>query len=172
MMALTPIPFSRHRDHETFVRAMRERLKLMISFVSQGEMDHELRLVAPVGVGPIARSRVPEARYHFFDYTGRGGAHPMALRGDHLYRMVLTAEPFDPADFARLYERGPRWLEHVEFGGRGLEQRGTEHPWAPLPVAFDWAGREDPSQGRPPPISPPIPPPVREARRWGMPGVG
>lgn len=112
-----------HRDHDEFIMGLLEKRKVMISFFSTGGADHEIRSCAPVDFGPSGRFKDKTNRYHFFDFTGRPGPHPMALKAEQIYRIRVTDEHFEPEAFLGRY-RGPgrwwidrRWSSRVEEGG-------------------------------------------------------
>lgn len=117
----------RHRDHDEFMKGLQERRRVMISFFSKSGDEHELRECAPVDFGPSSRVKDPANRYHFFDYTGRPGPHPMSLTAEQIYRMRASDRAFDPKELREKYPEPKRWWTPRDWGtdGDGWDQPQT-----------------------------------------------
>jgi hypothetical protein len=91
-----------HRDHETFISAIRDRRKVILTFVSKEDMGQRLtRTCAPMDYGPSGFAKNKSNRYHFWDYDSDSpsGRHTLSLLPTQVVSIVETAELFDPSEF-------------------------------------------------------------------------
>jgi hypothetical protein len=93
---------SMHPDHDTFISAIGDRTKVVLTFVSKE--DAGLRLVrtcAPMDYGPSRRANDQSDRYHFWDYDSDspGGRHTLGLLPGQVVSIEGSNQSFDPAEF-------------------------------------------------------------------------
>jgi hypothetical protein len=91
-----------HQDHEAFISGIRDRRKIILTFVSKEDAGLQLtRTCAAMDYGPSRRARDKSDRYHFWDYDSDSsdGRHTLSLLAGQILLIDETEERFDPAEF-------------------------------------------------------------------------
>lgn len=104
-----PIPADQHPQHEDFLRALREKRKLHLRFVSRATGEELVSTTAPMDFGPSSRASDAAPRYHFWDYDSPRQPHTLSIRAEQIKSMEPLRVRFDPSEFVTW---APKW--HVE----------------------------------------------------------
>ncbi len=86
-----------HEDHNVFVRAIKDKRKILLTYLGGGQKQTETKLVVPVYYGPETLESVSDS-YHFWDASADGGEYVTSLPQSRINRMELSEESFDPAN--------------------------------------------------------------------------
>jgi hypothetical protein len=91
-----------HRDHDSFVRAIRDRRKVKMVFLSAVGSNNAEKLCGPILYSPpIPRDETGGESdcYYFWDFESGNDKHVLGLPSNKIVSMELTGEAFDPKDF-------------------------------------------------------------------------
>ena len=84
---------------DEFIRAIRSRLKVQVTFFSRDDQSLVTRKCAPMDYGPSRRTRAQDDRYHLWDYESDTGQHTLSLNPEQIKQIVVLDEWFEPAEF-------------------------------------------------------------------------
>jgi hypothetical protein len=70
-----------------------------LNFFSLEDGTNLFRVCAPIDYGPSRRSNDKSDRYHFFDFDGDEGMHPLSILPWQIASIEVLSETFDPAEF-------------------------------------------------------------------------
>lgn len=99
--------------HETFIRAIHDKKKIIITFFSNEDGHILRRECAPFDYGPSKRYKDKSPRYHMFDYTSDSGSHVLSILPNQLKSITITDEDFDPSE---LVSWTPQWHIQRDWG--------------------------------------------------------
>jgi hypothetical protein len=102
-------------NKETFIRAIRERRKVRLTFVSR-DKGNLVRLCAPLDYGPSKRAKDDSDRFKVWNYDGPSGPHVMHLNPDQVLKIELLGECFDPAEFVTWDTTASPWFVSRDWG--------------------------------------------------------
>lgn len=103
--------------HENFLKALDQRVKVVISFYSKDDDKTITRTCAPLDFGPSQRKgkviNMGKNKYHFWDYDSDSKQHPLSLDPSVIRELSLTENKFNPStdfdfDFTKIYWFIPR----------------------------------------------------------------
>jgi hypothetical protein len=86
-----------HDDHNVFVRAIKERRKVRLTYLRGGQKQTETKLLVPVYYGPETLESISDS-YHFWDASADAGECIASLPQSKIARMEISEENFDPAN--------------------------------------------------------------------------
>lgn len=86
-----------HDDHNVFVRAIKDKRKILLTYLRNGQQQTETKLVVPVYYGPETLESLSDS-YHFWDALADNGEYMTTLSQSQIRRMELSEESFDPAN--------------------------------------------------------------------------
>jgi len=86
-----------HNDHNVFVQAIKEKRKVLLTYLRDGQKRTETKLLVPVYYGPETLESIADS-YHFWDASTDTGECIAGLPQSEIRRMELSEETFDPAN--------------------------------------------------------------------------
>lgn len=86
-----------HEDHNVFVRAIKERRKILVTYIRSEQKQTRSKLLVPVYYGPGTLQSI-SGSYHFWDASADTGECIASLPQSEIGRMELSEETFDPAN--------------------------------------------------------------------------
>jgi hypothetical protein len=101
---------------DQFIRAIRERRKIQITFDSKTDGPQTTRNCAPLDFGPSRTSHEQNDRYHLWNYEGDTKPHVMALNPYRVTRIVLLQERFEPSEFVTWSTITSPWFVTRDWG--------------------------------------------------------
>lgn len=95
-------------NHDSIMQAIEDLNEVLVTFVSKDDGLSELsRRCAPMDYGPARSMRVPEDRYHFWDFESDSGRnHVLSLPAAQILSVEILPTSFDPATFVTW---APNW---------------------------------------------------------------
>lgn len=87
-----------HRDHNIFVRAIRDRKKVKLTFPSKEQGSSAERLFGPVFYSSSTAGDVPDC-YYVWDFDCSTDNHFLGLVSSQIVSIEATEEPFDLVEF-------------------------------------------------------------------------
>jgi len=87
-----------HCDHDVFLRAIRDKRKIKLTFVSQERNQNKTKLFGPIKYGTNAVGVDPDC-YYVWDFEGKGEDDFLVLIPSEIESIELAAEPFDLVHF-------------------------------------------------------------------------
>ena len=114
-----------HRDHNNFVRAIKDRRKIRLIYSSEDDdiqaklsapMDYSTKLSAPMDYHPDRRATDKSDCYHFWDFEEGDNGAPLILEPDKIISMNLDKRTFDPSDFVTWDVRKLPWFLKRDWG--------------------------------------------------------
>ena len=92
-----------HRDHDIFVRAIKDKRRVKLVFLSNTDGNNAKKLCGPMLYSPPAGAGESDW-YYLWDFEGNSDKRVLGLPSNKIVSMGLTEETFDPKDFTT-YER-------------------------------------------------------------------
>jgi len=86
-----------HNDHGVFIRAIKERRKVLLTYLLAEREQTEIKLLVPVYYGPETLESIADS-YHFWDASAHSGDNIASVPQSQIRRMELSDESFDPAN--------------------------------------------------------------------------
>ncbi len=88
-------------NHAEIIQSIHELLEVRVTFRSKDdEMSTLARRCAPMDYGPARSMRVPEDRYHFWDFESDSGKnHVLSLPDQQIVSVDVLGSTFDPSSF-------------------------------------------------------------------------
>jgi len=86
-----------HGDHNVFVRAIKEKRKIRLTYLRGNNEETETKLLVPVYYGPETLESIADS-YHFWDASADTRECIASLPQSEIRRMELSEETFDPAN--------------------------------------------------------------------------
>lgn len=117
-----------HRDHNNFVRAIKDRRKIRLIYSSEdgdssffqaklsAPMDYSTKLSAPMDYHPDRRATDKSDCYYFWDFEESNNGAPLILEPDKIISMDLDKKTFDPSDFVTWDVRELPWFLKRDWG--------------------------------------------------------
>ena len=87
-----------HRDHDIFVRAIKDKKKVELVFLSNTDGSNTEKLCGPMLYSPPAPAGESDW-YYLWDFEGSSDKRVLGLPPNKIVSMGLTEEAFDPKDF-------------------------------------------------------------------------
>ncbi|MHC4640228.1 MAG: hypothetical protein ACYS32_01190 [Planctomycetota bacterium] len=87
-----------HRDHDTFVKSIRDKKKVKLTFVSNKRGEIRDGLFGPI-FHSTSVSEDDSDCYYLWDFESDTGNHFLGLPPSQIVRIKLTKEPFDLVEF-------------------------------------------------------------------------
>lgn len=87
-----------HRDHDIFVKSIRDKKKIKLTFVSNEHGDTRDGLFGPIFYSTSVAGDDSDC-YYLWDFESSTGNHFLGLPPSQITRMELTKEPFDLVEF-------------------------------------------------------------------------
>ena len=88
-------------NHNEFIDAIQEKLKVEIIFFSKEDRQNLTRICAPLDYGPMRRNNQiinqGRTKYHVWDFNSDEKPHPLALAPEQILGLKVLDEKFDPA---------------------------------------------------------------------------
>jgi hypothetical protein len=85
-------------QHEVFVRALREKKKVKLTFFSREQGCNAEKVCGPIVYSrPLARD--DSDSYYFWDFDSGESEHLLCLSAPQIVSMELAEEPFDVLEF-------------------------------------------------------------------------
>jgi len=113
-----------HRDHDIFVKAIRDRIKIRLIYYDDPFCRgfHAMSVV-PMDYSPGQRITDESDSYHFWDFDfeeGTNGTH-LVLKPNQIKSMKLDKETFEPAELRKRLspkdrEQWRRWFLKRDWG--------------------------------------------------------
>ncbi len=91
-----------HRDHPVFVRAIKDKRKVKLVFLSDAGGNKAEKLYSPMLYSPpIAGDETGDESdcYYFWDFESGSGKYVLGFPSNKIVSMELTEQTFDPAEF-------------------------------------------------------------------------
>lgn len=91
-----------HRDHGIFARAIKDRRKVKLVFLSDAGGNKAEKLYGPLLYSPPITGDETEDKsdsYYFWDFESGSGKHVLGFPPNKIVRMELTKQAFDPEEF-------------------------------------------------------------------------
>lgn len=87
--------------HDEVIQAIHDLREVRVTFVSKDDDGAQLtRRCAPMDYGPARSMKVPEDRYHFWDFESDSGAnHVLSLPDTQVVSVDVLPSTFDPSTF-------------------------------------------------------------------------
>lgn len=98
---------------EDFIKAIKNKQKIRITFYSQEDMGNIIRVCAPMDFGPSRKSLDNTDKYHMWDYESDQGPHTLSLPQEQVKNIEVLSENFDPTEFVK-WE--PNWFISRDWG--------------------------------------------------------
>lgn len=88
-------------NHGEVIAAIHDLHEVQVKFISKDDGGAQLtRRCAPMDYGPARSMKVPEDRYHFWDFECDSGAnHVLPLPDAQLVSVEVLSSTFDPSSF-------------------------------------------------------------------------
>ena len=88
-------------NHDSILQAIEDLNEVQVTFLSKEDGFAELtRRCAPMDYGPARTMKVPEDRYHFWDFESDSGwNHTLSLPDAQIVSVEILSTTFDPASF-------------------------------------------------------------------------
>lgn len=88
-------------NHSEVIAAIHALDEVQVTFISKDDFGAQLsRRCAPMDYGPARSMKVPEDRYHFWDFECDDGAnHVLTLPDDQIISVNVLESNFAPSDF-------------------------------------------------------------------------
>ncbi|MHC4060084.1 MAG: hypothetical protein ACYSUC_01160 [Planctomycetota bacterium] len=87
-----------HRDHDIFVKAIREKRKIKLTLPSKEPGARPDKLYGPILYSPTVAG-ADSGCYYVWDFESGGESHFLGLLPTQIVSMELTDEGFDPVEF-------------------------------------------------------------------------
>ncbi len=91
-----------HHDHAVFVRAIKDKRKVKLVFLTDAAGTKAEKLCGPMLYSPsFARDETGDELdcYYFWDFESDSGKHVLGFPSNKIVSMELTEQAFDPAEF-------------------------------------------------------------------------
>jgi hypothetical protein len=85
--------------YDVFVAAIRDRLKVRVTFCADEDERVRTRTCYPMDFAPSRRCKDGISRYWFWDRESPEGPHPLGLLPSQVVSIASTGESFDPSEF-------------------------------------------------------------------------
>lgn len=105
-----------HKDHQTFLAALKSKNKVKLTFYSKEDHQNILRTCAPMDFAPSRRTKNKSDRYHFWDYDSDTTSHTLSLLPDQVIEMKLLSEKFEPSEFVSWDTSISKWSVDRDWG--------------------------------------------------------
>lgn len=105
-----------HSDHNVFVRGIREKKKIQLTFFSKEDRSTLIRLCAPMDYGPSRRAKDKSDRYHFWDFESDEVEHVLSLLPNQIVRIEPSEDSFEPAEFIGWDTQENPWFLARDWG--------------------------------------------------------
>jgi len=107
-----------HRDHNNFIRAIKDRRKIRLIYSSEDDDSSffQAKLSAPIDYHPDRRATDKSDCYYFWDFEESNNGNPLILEPDKIISMDLDKETFDPSDFVTWDVREVPWFLKRDWG--------------------------------------------------------
>ena len=83
-----------HCDHDVFLRAIRDKKKIELTFVDDERDQNKTKLFGPIKYGTHAAGIDPDC-YYVWDFEGKGDNDFLVLAPSEIESIELAEEPFD-----------------------------------------------------------------------------
>ena len=87
-----------HRDHDIFIRSIRDKKKIKLTFVSNERGDTRNGLFGPIFYSTSVAGNDSDC-YYLWDFESSSGNHFLGLPPSQIMSMELTKETFDLVEF-------------------------------------------------------------------------
>ncbi len=87
-----------HRDHDVFVKSIRDKKKVKLIFVNNERGDTKDGLFGPIFYSTSVAGKDSDC-YYLWDFESGTGNNFLALPTSQIVCMTLTKEPFDLVEF-------------------------------------------------------------------------
>lgn len=101
---------------DDFIRAIREKKKVQITFHSKEDATLLVRKCAPMDYGPSRHAKEQNDRFHLWDYESDTQRHTLSLNPEQIQRLDVLDEAFDPHDFVTWDTKKSRWFIPRDWG--------------------------------------------------------
>ncbi|KLU99949.1 hypothetical protein ABT56_22785 [Photobacterium aquae] len=96
-----------------FIKAIENKTKVRLTFVSKEDNCTLTRLCAPMDFGPSRRAKNKDDRYHLWDYESDKANHVLSLLPAQIVNIEFLDMDFNPAEFVSW---PPNWLIKRDWG--------------------------------------------------------
>ncbi len=87
-----------HRDHDIFVRAIKDKRRVKLVFLSNTDGNNAEKLCGPMLYSPPAGAGESDW-YYLWDFESSTDKHVLGFPSSKIVGMELTKEAFDPAKY-------------------------------------------------------------------------
>ncbi len=87
-----------HRDHGIFVRAIKDKRRVKLVFLSDAAGNNAEKLCGPMLYSPPVAGDESDC-YYFWDFEGSSDKRVLGFPPNKIVNMELAEEAFDPKDF-------------------------------------------------------------------------
>lgn len=84
---------------DNFLRAIQDKKKIRLTFISKQDGHEITRICAPMDYGPKRLANNQSDRYHLWDYESDSRHHILSLLPERIVEMEVLAEEFEPEEF-------------------------------------------------------------------------
>ncbi|MGD1009958.1 MAG: hypothetical protein ABR951_07405 [Candidatus Aminicenantales bacterium] len=101
---------------DEFIKAIREKKKVRISFYSEQDQTVLIKKCAPLDYGhrPDAKRKID--KYYLWDYEGEPRAHPLGLKPEQIETIKFLEESFNPSEFVKWNTTRKPWIVKRDWG--------------------------------------------------------
>ena len=86
---------------EQFIKSIKEKKKIRLTFHSKQDGHSLTRLCAPMDFAPSSRAKNKDNRFHLWDYESDTKNHTLSLLPEQILNMEFTDLIFDPSEFVK-----------------------------------------------------------------------
>ncbi len=101
---------------EDFVKAIHDKRKVRITFLSKEDQGLLTRLCAPMDFGPSRRATDKSDRHHLWDYESDKSNHVLSLLPNQIHSIEVTDDAFDPSQFITWDTKKSVWFIERNWG--------------------------------------------------------
>lgn len=101
---------------EQFIRAIRARRKIRLTFYSKEDVGILIRTCAPMDFGPSRRAKEKNNRFHVWDYDSDARTHTLSLNPEQIVSIEVLEEIFEPSEFITWDTTKSPWFVKRDWG--------------------------------------------------------
>ena len=102
--------------NDDFIRAVKEKKKVRVTFLSKEDNGILRRKCAPMDFGPSRRAKEKNERYHLWDYESDKNNHTLSLSLQQIRAIEILDEDFDPSEFVKWNVEQSPWYIQRDWG--------------------------------------------------------
>ena len=104
-----------HRDHNIFVQAIKDTIKIRLTFFD-GDGLFQAELAIPLDYNPCRRANDESDSYHFWFFEEGNNSAALILHPKCIISMRLHKETFDPSEVVTRKVKKKKWFLERDWG--------------------------------------------------------